>query len=85
MTLIYAVKLGLVTWKNDFNAQKIDGLPLVIYEMVLTGFSIEDKLKNVQFFKKTFLLAYTSMKVILRISFITFSDVNMQFWENKLE
>lgn len=34
MILTYTAKLGLVTSKTDFGAQKIDDLLLVTYEMV---------------------------------------------------
>lgn len=47
MTLISAVKLGLVTQKTDVGTQKIDGSPLVIYEIVLVGFLVQDKLGKV--------------------------------------
>ncbi len=65
MTLTYVVKLNLVTRKTDISAQKINGLPLVTYEMVLAGFSVQNKLGKVQFFEETFLLADTSIEVVL--------------------
>ena len=47
MTPTFAAKLGLATRKTDIGAQKIDGLPLVTYEMVLASFSVQDKLGKV--------------------------------------
>ena len=47
MTPAYAEKLGLTTRKTDIGAQKIDGSILVTYEMVITGFSVQDRLGKV--------------------------------------
>lgn len=85
MTVTYAAKLGLATLKIDVEAQKIDGSALVIYGIVLAGFSVQDKLSKIWFFEKTFLLAGTSMKVILEKSFLTFSNADAQFIEKELE
>lgn len=52
--------------------------------MILVSFKIEDKLKKAQFFQKIFLLANTSVKMILKIFLLTFSYVNMSFLEQKL-
>ncbi len=38
MTLIYTMKLGLITWKTSIRAQKIDDLPQEIYNMVPASF-----------------------------------------------
>lgn len=46
--------------------------------MILTRLLFEDNLMNVQFFKKTFLLANTSIKVILGMSFLSFDKVNVK-------
>ena len=47
MTPTFAAKLGLATQKTDVDTQKIDGSPLVTYEMVLAGFLVQDKLGKV--------------------------------------
>ena len=85
MTPIDIVKLGLVTWKTDVGAQNLHGLTLVTYGMVLAGFLIQDKLRKVWFFRKTFLLADTSMEIVLGMVYLTFSDANIQFIEKKLK
>ena len=85
MTSTFAAKLGLVIQKTDINAQKINGLSLVTYKMVLVGFSVQDKLKKIWFFEEIFLLADTSMEVVLGMSFLIFSNVNMQFRKKELE
>ena len=47
--------------------------------MVLASFQIEDKLKRALFFQKTFLLVDINIKVILRMFFFIFSNVDIQF------
>lgn len=53
--------------------------------MVLTGFLVQDKFRKVQFFKKTFLLADTSMEVVLGIFFLTLLNVDIHFMEQELK
>lgn len=84
MTLAYAAKLGLTIWKTNINGQKIDSLSLKTYRMVITGFLVQDRLEKVWFFKKTFLLIDTSMKVILEILFFIFSNVDIWFIKKEL-
>lgn len=79
MTPIYAAKLGLTIWKTNVGAQKIDGLTLVTYGMVIAGFSLQDKLGRVWFFEKTFLLADISREVVLGMLFLTLSNANVNF------
>lgn len=84
MTPIFASKLGLPTQKTNIVAQKIDDLALPTYEMPIAGFSVYNKLGKVWFFEDTFLLANTSMKVILRMLFPPFSNEDIQFVVEKL-
>lgn len=85
MSPAYIAKLSLVISKTDVGAQKIDDSPLVIYRMVLAGFSVKNNLGKVWFFEKTFWLAITSMEVVLEMFFLIFLNVNMEFLEKKLE
>lgn len=85
MTPIYIVKLGLVIWITDVGDQKIDGLLLVICRILLIGLSVQDKLRKVRFFEKTFLFANTSIEVVLGMPFLTLSNVDVQFIEKKFE
>ena len=85
MNPTYVAKLGLVTWKTDVGMQKIDSLTLVTYRMVLVGFSSQNKLWRVWCFEETFLLADTSMEIVLGILFVILSDADVQFVEKKLE
>ena len=84
MTPAYALKLGLKVHTTDVRAQKIDSSTLETFGMVLASFQIEDKLSRIQYFQKTFLLADISVKVVLRMPFLTLSNVNIQFAEKKL-
>ncbi len=74
MTLVYAIKLDLTTRKTSVGVQKIDDSPLETYAMVSASFSLLDSLGKVRFFEKTFLLANTSMEVVLGISFLALSN-----------
>ena len=77
MTSTFVAKLDFITRITNICTQKIDGSPLVIHEIVLVGFSVQDKLGKVWFFEKTFLLADTSIKVVLRMPFLIFFDANI--------
>lgn len=55
------------------------------YKIVLASFLVQEKLKKVQFFKKTFLLTDIGMEVVLRIPFLIFSNAHMQFIDKKAE
>lgn len=78
MTPAYVVKLGLTTQKTSVEVQKIDGSKLEVYDMVLASFLLQDRLERVWFFKKIYLLADTSIEVILEMSFLALS--NTHFW-----
>ena len=47
--------------------------------MVIAGFSIQDKTGKIRFFEETFLLADTSMEVVLGMLFLALSNANIQF------
>ena len=55
-----------------------------MFEMVIAGFQVLDKLNKVRFFQKTFLLANITIKVVLGMFFLTFNNANIQFVEKKL-
>ena len=52
--------------------------------MVIANLQVIDKLARAQFFQKTFLLTDSSIEVVLRIAFLTFSNTNIQFVEKEL-
>ena len=47
--------------------------------MAIAGFSIQDKSGKAWFFEETFLLADTSMEIVLEISLGTLNNVDIQF------
>ncbi len=79
MTPAYATKLGLTAWKTSVGAQKIDSSPLETYGMVSASFSLQDSLERVRFFEKTFLLADTSMEMVLEMLFLALNNADFQF------
>ena len=84
ITPAYAKQLGFQVRKTDVKARKIDSSLLKTFEMVIAGFQIEDKLGRAQFFQESFSLAKTSIEVVLRMLFLTFSNANIQFAEKEL-
>ena len=80
----YTSKLSLQVQKTNVIAQKIEGSLLQTFGMVIIGLQVEDKLGRARFFQKSFLLAETSMEVVLRMPFLTFSNANIQFAKKKL-
>lgn len=85
MTPAYASTLGLRVRKTDIETKKIDESPLETFGMVIARFSLQDKLGRARFFQETFLLANTSMEVILGMPFLTLSGADFRFAESKLE
>ena len=77
MTPGYASKLGLKICHTNVGAQKIGGSTLVTFGIVLTSFQIEDKLGRARFFQESFLLADTSVKVVLGMPFLTLSNADI--------
>lgn len=81
MTLAYTIKLGFSNRKTSVGAQKIDSLLLETYCIVSASFSLLDDLERVWFFEKTFLLVNTSMKVVLKMLFLSLRNANIEFVE----
>ena len=73
----YALKLGLKVRTINVEAQKIDDSTFEAFKMVLACFQVEDKLGRTQNFQKTFLLAKISVKVVLTMPFLTFSNADI--------
>ncbi len=83
MTLVYIAKLGLITQKTNLNTQKIDSSVLETNKMVIVGFLIQDRLEKILFFEETFLLANISIEMVLKMFFLTFSNINIRFVKKK--
>ena len=84
MTLVYTTKLGLTTQKTSVGAQKIDNLPLKAYSILPASFLLKDSLEKDRFFEKIFLLANTSIEMVLEMSFLAFINADFQFGTEKL-
>ena len=54
------------------------------YKIVVAVFLMTDKANEVRFFKKTFLVANVSPKIVLRILFLTLNIANVDFLDWKL-
>ena len=52
--------------------------------MAVAAFSFQDSLGKIRFFKETFLLTDTNMKVALGMPFLAFSNADIQFGAEKL-
>lgn len=63
--------------------KKIDDSTFQTFRIVGTSFEVEAKLSRPRFFSKSFLLTDTSIKVVLPIPFLTFSNFNISFAEQK--
>lgn len=77
MTFAYAKQLGFRIRKTDVGVQKIDNTLLEIFEMIIANFQIEDKFGRAWFFQELFLLADTTMEVILKMPFLNLSNVDI--------
>ena len=75
----YVLKLGLKIYPINVKAQKIDNFTFKMFEMVLASFQIENTLKKAQFFQKIFLFINFSVKIVLEILFLTFSNIDIKF------
>ena len=63
-------KLKLPVRPTDVGAQKIDGIMLDTFEMVVIAFSVTNKANQVRFFEETFLVANVSPKVVFGMLFL---------------
>lgn len=79
ITPVYIAKLGLTTQKITVGAQKIDGLVQETYSIVLARFLLQDSLERVWFFEETSMLIDTSLKVVSKIPFFSFSKAVVEF------
>lgn len=47
--------------------------------MVLAGFLLPDSLEKIRFFEETFMLANTSIKIVLNMAFFSLNNAYFQF------
>ena len=81
---IFAERLGLVMRAINIGTQKIDGITLETYGMVVAAFSVTDQADKVRFFEETFLVANVSPDVVLGMPFLTLSSVDIDFPKREL-
>ena len=79
ITLGHASKLGLKIYFTDVKARKIKSSTFKILEIILTSLQVKDTLKRAWFFEKTFLLTDLSIKIVLKMLFLTLSIANIKF------
>ena len=79
-----AWELGLPIRPTDVGAQKIDGIMLDTFRMVVTAFSVTDKASWVKFFEETFLVANVSLEIVFGMFFLTLSGADVNFLGRKL-
>lgn len=79
-----ALQLSLKIRKTNIRAQKIDGVFLESYDIVVSAFSMSNKDDRERFFDKSFLLADVKPDPILEISFLTISNADIDFQAGNL-
>ena len=81
--LFFAKQLGLPIRQTDVGVQKINGIILDTYGIVVAAFSVVDKANPVRFFEEIFLVTNVSLEIVLGILFFTLSSANIDFsgWE----
>ena len=84
MHLTFSNQLGLPIRSMDINAQKIDGITLDTYRMIVVAFSVVKKANQVKFFEKTFLMANVSPEIVLEMPFFNLSGADIDFSGHEL-
>lgn len=84
MTLTYISKLGSRVRQINAGAQKINDSTFETFEIILVSFQVENRAERACFSQETFLLADTSMKMILGMPYLTFSNTDIKFAKKKL-
>lgn len=82
--LIFAQKLGPRIKPINIRTQKIDGIILDIYKMIVVTFLIINQANRVRFFIETFLVVNVSLKIVIRMFFLILNNTNINFLEQEL-
>ena len=69
---------------TDIEAQKIDGTMLDTFRMVISAFSVIDKINRIRFFEETFLVANVSWVVVFGMLFLILRGADIDFSSQKL-
>lgn len=81
---VYAKKLGLQIRKPNVDIYKIDRSALETFEIEIAKFQVKNKLRRDCCFQQIFLVANTSIKVVLGMPSFTFSNANVSFANKEL-
>ena len=84
ITLAFISKLYLKVRFTNVEAQKINSFILITYRIVIAIFQADNELGKAKFFKKSFLVAETSVDVLLVMFFLAFSNVDVKFAAEEL-
>ena len=79
MSQAFAQELDLKICKTNIGAQKIDGIILETYGMVVSTFFVSDKDNRKKFFEEGFLLADVRPNIVFGIPFLTMSNADVNF------
>lgn len=79
MSQVFAYQLSLKIQKINIEAEKIDGTTLGTYGMIVFTFSMSDKNSRERFFEGSFLLADIKSDVVVRMSFLIISNIDIDF------
>lgn len=76
---IFAKKLDFIIRLTDIKFQKIDGISLHAYTIVVIAVLVIDKINQIRFFEKPFLMTNFSSEVVLGMHFFTLNGANIDF------
>lgn len=82
--LAFTTIFSLTTRMKNLEARNLDGSLFKMYSIVLVVFFVPNSPTRVQFFKETFLLAETSIKIVLGMLFLFLSNIYVKFDARKL-
>ena len=77
--LNFAKKINLQLHKTKIGTQKVDDSKLNIFDIIIASLSKKNKEEKSCIFEKMFLLANISMNIALKISFLTLSNIEINF------
>lgn len=84
MSLGFAIILRLVPRPTNVGIKETNSTYLQMYSMTTMGFWVYDSRGKIWFFEKTFFLTNTSMKIVLEMFFLFFSNTDLEFNAKKL-
>ena len=64
---------------TNLGTEKINDTTLETYEMMVAAFLMTNQTNKVKFFEEIFLVANVSLKVILKMPFLTLSSADVDF------